>query len=111
MSTNPYVNVRDLGATGDGVTNDTTAFQQAAALINSAHGGMLVIPPGDYIVGRQKLTGIHNKTGSYIGEDILFIHDCKRPVVIEGAGAVLKAADGLHAGFFDPVTGKPNNAP
>src|SRR5262245_54227725 len=50
----PRVNVRDLGARGDGKTNDTSAFQKAADMLTSATGGVLVIPPGTYIVGRQK---------------------------------------------------------
>ncbi|NMC21889.1 MAG: hypothetical protein GYA33_15895, partial [Thermogutta sp.] len=40
----PRVDVRaDCGAAGDGITNDTEAFQKAAALIQEAGGGTLVI--------------------------------------------------------------------
>jgi hypothetical protein len=41
------VNVRGYGATGDGTTDDTTAFTNAIAAIPSA-GGALIIPPGTY---------------------------------------------------------------
>lgn len=75
------VNVRDLGAQGDGRTNDTTAFQQAAAQINAAGGGILLIPPGEYMVGRQNITA-----DGYRGEEIIFIHHCARPVISQGSG-------------------------
>ena len=90
------VNVKDYGAVGDGVTNDTSAFQQAAAEINAASGGTIFIPPGIYVVGRQLL-----KDGQYVGDDIMYIHDCVRPVAITGSGATLVAADGLRVGHFD----------
>src|ERR1700752_3959488 len=72
-----FVNVKWFGAKGDGVTNDTTAFQRASRMINSNGGGRIVIPPGIYIVGRQTLVGKYGQDkGSYPGEDILHIHDC-----------------------------------
>lgn len=43
------INVRDFGAVGDGVTDDTDAFAKAmAALVASAEGGAFYIPPGTY---------------------------------------------------------------
>ncbi|MEI6590145.1 MAG: glycosyl hydrolase family 28-related protein, partial [Verrucomicrobiota bacterium] len=47
------ISVKDFGAVGDGITNDTVAFQAAAAAINAAGGGKLIIPAGTYIVGLQ----------------------------------------------------------
>lgn len=46
------VNVREFGAKGDGVTNDTVAFQAAADAVaaGGTAGGVLLIPPGNYIV-------------------------------------------------------------
>ncbi len=90
------VNVKDHGAVGDGITNDTTAFRVAAEAINAANGGTLFIPPGNYVVGRQSLIG-----GQYQGEDIIYIHDCTGLVTIQGSGATLKASDGLKVGYFD----------
>ncbi|WP_101067351.1 glycosyl hydrolase family 28-related protein [Roseovarius salinarum] len=40
-----WVDVRDYGALGDGVTDDTAAFEAADA---AAQGGSVVVPPGSY---------------------------------------------------------------
>jgi parallel beta-helix repeat protein len=41
-------NVRDFGAAGDGVTDDTAAFTAAAAALSA--GGTIHVPPGTYLV-------------------------------------------------------------
>lgn len=43
--------VRDFGAKGDGVTDDTIAVKSALAFIANQKGGILFFPPGDYLVG------------------------------------------------------------
>jgi hypothetical protein len=48
----PVLNLRSYGARGDGRTNDTDAFVRAAADLNAAGRGTLLIPPGTYIVDR-----------------------------------------------------------
>jgi hypothetical protein len=45
------VNVRDFGATGDGVTSDTAAFNAAINHINATAAHALYIPDGTYLVG------------------------------------------------------------
>jgi hypothetical protein len=45
----PWVNVDDHGAVGDGVADDTAAFEAAVAALPAA-GGEIVIPPGTYLV-------------------------------------------------------------
>lgn len=108
-----HVNVKEFGAKGDGVTNDTDAFVAASAAINAASGGTLFIPPGLYIVGKQNLAGATGKGfswGNVVGDavpNIIDIKNCTRPVVIEGNGAILKIANGLRYGSFDPVSGAP----
>jgi hypothetical protein len=44
------VSVKDYGAAGDGLTIDTTAFTSAIAVLKAAGGGVLVVPPGTYLV-------------------------------------------------------------
>lgn len=43
------VNVRDKGAVGDGVHDDTAAFQAAVSALPST-GGTVVVPPGTYMI-------------------------------------------------------------
>lgn len=49
------VNVKDYGATGDGVTDDTAAIQ--AALNAVPTGGIVVIPPGTYAISSTLVPG------------------------------------------------------
>jgi len=56
--------VRAFGATGDGTTDDTTAFTQALASLSE--GGVLAVPPGVYRVTPGALT-IPSKT-AVLGE-------------------------------------------
>jgi hypothetical protein len=42
-------NVRDFAAAGDGVTDDTAAFQRALDAVSHAHGGTVYAPPGKYL--------------------------------------------------------------
>lgn len=49
---NPGVyNVKDFGAAGDGVADDTIAIKSALAFIAARNGGILNFPEGDYVVG------------------------------------------------------------
>lgn len=52
--------VKDYGATGDGVTDDTTAIQAAITACNAAGGGVVFFPPGTYAVTQLALTGTAN---------------------------------------------------
>lgn len=47
LANGPVVNVRDLGATGDGRTDDGDAIRRGLAMVNSA-GGTLYFPAGMY---------------------------------------------------------------
>lgn len=46
----PTINIKSLGAKGDGVTNDANAFLEAIKIINSRGGGTLILPSGTYRV-------------------------------------------------------------
>lgn len=45
-----YVSVKDFGAVGDGVTDDTAAIQAALDAVYGFGGGRLYFPEGDYLV-------------------------------------------------------------
>jgi polygalacturonase len=45
------LNVRDFGATGDGVTKDTAAIQQAIDRCSVLGGGEALVPAGNYLTG------------------------------------------------------------
>ena len=45
----PQLNVRDFGAKGDGVTDDTAAFQKALDAAATAGGGVVLAPRGNYL--------------------------------------------------------------
>jgi hypothetical protein len=48
-ATQPYLNVKDFGARGDGATDDTVAIQQALnAVPPTPNGGVVFFPPGIY---------------------------------------------------------------
>jgi polygalacturonase len=49
------LNVRDLGAIGDGKTKDTLALQQAIDRTAALGGGEVVVPAGDYATGALEL--------------------------------------------------------
>jgi len=80
---NDIINVKDWGAKGDGVTNDSAAINAAieyAMFLNPfGHGGSVVyVPPGTYFVGANPITLGKDWQGSGGGNKGLFI--------LEGAG-------------------------
>ncbi len=48
-------NVKDFGATGDGTTKDTTAFQKALDTCAVSGGGTVIVPAGKFLIGSVQL--------------------------------------------------------
>lgn len=93
-----------FGATGDGRTNDTAAFAALSSHVNRSGGGVVVLRPVTYIVGRQRR---QSTDGNELRPSpILHFINCGAPVIIRGNGARLRAAAGLRFGSFDPHTGR-----
>jgi hypothetical protein len=46
----PFLNVKEFGARGDGVTDDTAAIQTAINTAQSAGGGTVYFPAGQYLI-------------------------------------------------------------
>ncbi|HEX8378563.1 MAG TPA: right-handed parallel beta-helix repeat-containing protein [Pedobacter sp.] len=95
-----------LSATASAVEN-TKALQRISSKINALGGGVtLIFEKGIYTVGNEKLAGNSGKGFAYLGDTLLKFSGCTKPVVLEGNGATIKFASGLHFGSFHPVTGK-----
>lgn len=55
-----WINAKSLGATGNGVTDDTTAIAAAMAMLNSSTQltrGVVYLPPGTYRITRTVTVG------------------------------------------------------
>ena len=63
------VSVKDFGATGDGVTDDTAAIQSALNAVNSVGGGKVFLPAGTYLVSESGLSTI--KACLFIGDNTI----------------------------------------
>lgn len=59
-----HVNVRSMGAAGDGITDDTKAFQRAIDIVAAHGGGTVWVPPGTY--------SINADTSVYLKSNIIF---------------------------------------
>ncbi len=62
-----YYNVKQYGAVGDGVTDDTTAIANARSAANAAGGGTVYYPTGIFISGNQTLYSFVTDLGAGIG--------------------------------------------
>jgi hypothetical protein len=100
-------NIQFFGAKGDGKTNDTEAFLKATKFFNDRGGnGTLNIPKGVYIVGKQTFSNGDINKYAYAGIDILDFKNSNNLVIKGENGTVIKYADSLKLGSFDPSTGK-----
>jgi hypothetical protein len=93
--------------------NVTDALYSASQAIQSQGGGVLLLPAGGYLVGKQTFQGtlLDGVTAcAYGAQPIITIKNCAKSLRISGYGAVLKIADGLHWGSFDRTTGARYNA-
>lgn len=79
------VNVRDYGATGDGVTNDGPAISAAVAALPAANS-WLYFPPGKYNLA-SGISDIGNKTNLFV----------------DGDGAELYNTNGSNTLVFEPT--------
>lgn len=105
-----WINVEDFGAVGDGITDDTEAFQAISDYVNAKGYGVINFGYNKvYRVGRQTFTGVADGA-SYAEQPMLNFTNCNL-LIINGNGSTLKLNDGLHYGSFDPITGEVYNPP
>lgn len=69
-----FISVKDFGAIGDGVTDDTIAIQNAINAVQAKKGGVVYLPTGNYLV-----------------TDELSTTDTELPITIQGSGAYTTA--------------------
>ncbi|GEM_PF-1561755 len=106
----PVFNIVELGAIPDDEINDSPYFRMAADSIQHYGTGKLIIPSGLYIVGEQNINPNPNSNAQYYQNNEIFNIDSVNNVIIEGeAGTIIRVADGLHFGSFDPLTGEVYN--
>ena len=103
---------RDFGAVGDGRANDHAAFQRAADFFNKraqtpagSAPAVLFIPAGTYRVGHQDVAGN--------GADVLALTGCRNLRIIgqDSARTLIRYADSLRYGAFDPAMRLPYESP
>jgi len=95
----------DFGARGNGMSDDTAAFQALARRVVERGGGTVSLRPGaTYRLGRQ-VRGQQAADPVYMAETMFSVTGVSG-LFIDGNGATLKLNDGLHYGSFDPATGQ-----
>ncbi len=105
MSVNPkrrqtVFDICDFGAVGDGATDDTLAIKSAIEAA-AAVKGTVIVPPGEYVTGRQKLYPNISIKGDHAwgfrghGGSILLLRDGETDCMFDAAGAVNIALCGL----------------
>ncbi len=97
------VNVKLMGAKGDGVTDDTAAFATSIASVNSAAASgaptCLYIPPGVYYINGPMLPQFTNNTGG----GVCGAGSWKSIIVLGSSysGSLFSWADGWMAGVYN----------
>ena len=103
------VSVKDFGAVGDGVTDDTAAINLAIAAVNGAGGGTVIIPSGTYLIGAYYITGIGAGVAGIVllsNVNLVVYGTVKVKDAVYGAGALYGAIRSLDAGISNAsITG------
>lgn len=93
------LNVRNYGATGNGITNDTQAFQKCVDILILKGGGLILVPAGTYAITHLTFFGKAYSNISIVGQNatIYQLIEGKRKSVENGkfnTFALRHAADG-----------------
>ncbi len=104
------ISVREQGAIGDGYARDTAAFQKAIDLCASAGGGVVDVPPGDYLIGSIELksnTTLQlakgaNLLGSPNLEDYLVVRSRWEGEWVDAHRGLIYAKDAHHIAILGP---------
>ena len=85
-------NVKTYGAVGDGVTDDTAAFNAALKSVADAGGGACLVPKGTYIISASGITAPHRPA---VSSDVHFVG--------EGRGISVLKVNGMPRKLFASV--------
>lgn len=103
------INVKKEGAKGDGRTNDHDIFIMISKKINDRGGNVnLVIPKGNYLIGKQEFFG-NNSKGSYYGESCFYFENVKNVKITCQGKVVFTYIPNLKFGSFNPQTRSKEN--
>lgn len=109
------INVTWFGAVGDGVTDDTDAFQQALDCIRST-GGTVLVPKGTFLLKQAlRLTDNMNLRGLYAQSKLAFelsgntdmttgVLVLGSDLIVEGLNIDVKLTSSLHGGLGNNVS-------
>ncbi|MEA3033086.1 MAG: hypothetical protein QOH86_1102 [Sphingomonadales bacterium] len=100
-----------FGARGDGVTNDSDAFDRLVQEVSRRGGGTVAFRRTTYLVGRQVRDPRPGAGYAFAPARIMQFRNLPGSLTILGNGAVLRCAPGLRYGTFDPATGRPTRHP
>ena len=95
-----FVSVKDFGAVGDGVTDDTAAVQAAIDAVRAAGGGTVLLPAGSYVCSSQIILkqGV-NLVGEGRAHHPIYAGGDKR-----GSVLLIEASAGQDAFVFESAT-------
>lgn len=95
------LSVKDFGAVGDAITDDTQAFQRAFNYVNSIGGGIVEIPPGTYrkgdTAGSRWIMYPNTTLMGYGDQSVIFFDD--RDTVPRNGNDMLYVANGENVNF------------
>lgn len=83
---NPF-DLRDFGAVGNGVADDTSAVQNAISAASTAGGGVVFLPPGTYLTGQINLAANVELRGFGMGVTTIKLKNANNTHLLRGSSA------------------------
>jgi hypothetical protein len=101
------VSVKDFGAVGDGVTDDTAAIQAAVNAAEANRNNEIYFPVGNYVIagtitihGGIRLIG-SGAMGAQVGQGVVLSHKANNVNMLVWDGNATNAAFGIGGGIFN----------
>lgn len=97
----PSFNVRQMGAKGDGIADDTAAVQAAIDAAVKAHGGHVYIPSGQYRITKSLVFSSADRfdvTGD--GRTSILLHENNEPLLLWSENAPCRESTVRNMSFY-----------